>query len=50
MPGNEQEVQDLQNLINAIRLAQSKGAFKLEQSEVLAGNVRKVTQYIQKIS
>jgi hypothetical protein len=48
MPGKEQENQDLQNLINAVRIGQSKGAYKLEQSEVLSGNVRNVTTYIQK--
>ena len=47
MPGKEQEYQDLQNLINSVRIAQSKGAYKLEQSEILSGNVRKVTKYIQ---
>jgi hypothetical protein len=47
MSGKEQENQDLQNLINAVRIAQSKGAYKLEQSEILSGNVRKVSQFIQ---
>jgi hypothetical protein len=49
MPGNEQEIQDLQNLINAVHLAQSKGAYKLEQSELLANNVKKVTKYMQSL-
>lgn len=45
----EQEIQLLQNLINAIRLAQSKGAFKLEQSEILSVNVRNITRFINSL-
>lgn len=47
--GNEQEINDLQNLINAIHLAQKKGIFKLEQSEVLFSNVTNVTKYINSL-
>lgn len=44
---NEQEILDLQNLISAVRIAQSKGSYKLEHAETLAKNVRNVTKYIQ---
>lgn len=49
MSDKEQEIQDLQNLITAVRLGQSKGAYKLEQSEILSRNARNVTAYIQKL-
>lgn len=45
---DQQELADLQNIINAIILAQSKGVFKLEQSAVLASNVANVTKFISK--
>lgn len=45
---DQQELSDLQNIINAIVLAQSKGVFKLEQAAVLANNVSNVTKYIKK--
>jgi len=45
---NEQEKNDLKTLISALRVAQSRGSFKLEQSEVIAKCVRNVQNYIEK--
>ena len=44
-----EEIQDLQNLINAVIIAQSKGAYKLEESEILSKSVKKVVQYINSL-
>jgi len=45
----KQELQDLQSLISAVRVAQAKGAYTLEQAAILAGNVKNVNNYIQKM-
>lgn len=44
---NEQDILDLQNLISAVRIAQSKGSYTLEHAETLAKNVKNVAKYIQ---
>ena len=44
---HEQLLGDLQSLINAINLAQSRGAYKLEESESLSKNVRNIKLYIK---
>lgn len=42
----KQQLDDLQTLINAINLAQSRGAFRLAESEALAKNVRNIVTYV----
>jgi uncharacterized membrane-anchored protein YitT (DUF2179 family) len=43
-------ITDLQQLLTAIKLAQSRGAYKLEESEALSKNVRNINTYIKENS